>query len=363
MLKHFLLGFALTCSMVAFATEGVSEMAAQLFGTEEASKRISEGAVFIDGLYIRGPYSVTREGNVILINGRIASRFKVESAAAAEATAEESEEPASEEGNVSEEEGEAIGGSDEMPSLPSTPAKATKQPSKVNLKGKSLAEREAEKKKAAALKAEASKGSFNQTASTADPMALFEEADYTYTPPQKPEAPAVPYVRPAQKKSINDRMADMRKQREEAKQKEAEKAAAEAAEGDAETASEDAVAVEDFESLTEEEIENYIKTFTERRAEIEKTLSGNGMVFLNSATSGIKTSKRSVMWRFVQQLDELCKSKDAKLLQAKWGKEFPRTYLQRIYDNRVENATNMKTFILRVKREEKQAKEKQKNRR
>ena len=122
------------------------------------------------------------------------------------------------------------------------------------------------------------------------------------------------------------------------------------------------MAVEDFSELTEEEIDAYIKKFKARRAQIEKTLAADGMVMLTSASSGMKEVKRSTMWRFVQQLEELCAANNASKLQSKWGKELPRAYLQRIYDNRTENIKNMKTLILRVKREEKAAKAKQKSR-
>ena len=374
MLKRVVLSFALMCAASAFATEGVSDVATQLFGSEEAGKRVSDGVVFIDGEYIRGPYSVTREGNVILVNGRIASRFKVEARAAQEAAdraASTTADPGiGENGNedrVSDEDGAAIG-SDPTPELPDAPAKATAS-SKTSAidaklaksgKGGSIEERLAAKNKAKNLKAESATGSFNKEASGGDPMALFEEADYTYTPPSKPEPKAVPYVRPAAQKSMTERMAESRKKDEEA----AKKAMAVAADEPETTEEEgsDIVAVEDFSELTEEEIDAYIKKFKARRAQIEKTLAADGMVMLTSASSGMKDVKRSTMWRFVQQLEELCAANNASKLQSKWGKELPRAYLQRIYDNRTENIKNMKTLILRVKREEKAAKAKQKSR-
>lgn len=376
MLKHFLFGLALMGAASGFATEGISGVAAQLFGTEEASKRVSDGVVFIDGEYVRGPYSVTREGNVILVNGRIASRFKVEARAAAEAAARAAvtaTDPGiganGHEDRVSDDEGASIG-SDDTPQLDDTPVKeATVKTSAIDAKlaksgkGGSIDERLAAKQKAKNLKKESAAGTFNQVADAGDPMALFEEADYTYTPPSKPEPKAVPYVRPAAQKPIAERMAEARKKDAET----AKKAMATAADAETEAEEEvgegeDLVAVEDFSELTEEEIDAYTKKFTERRAAIEKTLNADGMVLLSSASSGMKSVKRATMWRFVQQLEGLCGANNASKLQSKWGKELPRAYLQRIYDNRSENIKNMKTLILRVKREEKAAKQRQKNR-
>lgn len=372
MLKQLLCSLALMGASAVFATEGVSEMAEQLFGKEEAGKRVSEGVVFIDGQFVRGPYSVTREGNVILVNGRIASRFKVEAAAAKAAAAAGDGHSASgsESDVVSEEEGEAIG-SEPAPTLDDAPAAkgaAAPKTSAIDAKlakqkgGGSIEERLAAKKRSKDLKAASATGSFNSEASGADPMALFEEADYTYTPPSKPEPPAVPYVRPAAQKPMAERMAEARKKDAAATQKamtvKADEPAAE--EGDDEGG--DLIAVESFDDLTEEEIDAYTKKFTARRAEIEKTLAADGLVCLSSATSGMKSVKRTTAWRFVLQYEELCAAKDASKLQGKWGTTLPRGYLQKMYDNRTENLKNMKTLTSRIKRSDKAAKERAKNR-
>ena len=122
----------LGAGVAAAATEGVSEMAIQLFGQERAEKRVATGAVFIDGLYVKGPYSISREGNVILVNGRIASRFKVESESARQAAekaaadaAAAKEDPAAMGGDdvVSDEDGASVG-SDPTPTLDDAPAAA-----------------------------------------------------------------------------------------------------------------------------------------------------------------------------------------------------------------------------------------------
>ena len=174
MVKQLLLGLALCGAMVLSATEGVSDMAVQLFGKEAATKRVDKGVVFIDGLYVKAPYSVTREGNVILINGQIASRFKVESAVAgAMATAREAakNDPAMQGGEISEEAGATIG-SDDTPTLESTSkgtkAPAGKKPSALDAKiakqyanGTGLEAKIAAQKKAKELKEASAKGSFN----------------------------------------------------------------------------------------------------------------------------------------------------------------------------------------------------------
>ena len=358
MLKQILLSLAFLGATSVFATEGVSEMAVQLFGKEEAGKRVSEGVVFIDGQYVRAPYSVTREGNVILVNGRIASRFKVESSAAKEEPAAEDDGAST--GYVSEEEGADIG-SDATPTIedvPEAPKEAPKKTSTIEAKlakkgGGSIDERLAAKQKAKDLKKASSKGSFNTEPESKDPMALFEEADYTYTPPSKPEPPAVPYVRPAAQKSMSERMAEARKKDPTAAKKPEEVAEAATAAGDEAEAGEDVVAVESFDDLTEEEIADYTQRFTERRAAIEKALAADGMVFLSSKASGMKVIKRKDAQRFIAQFEELCKAKSSAKLIEKWGRSMPRAYLQRIYDNRTENLKNMKSLFMRLKREEK----------
>jgi len=63
------------------------------------------------------------------------------------------------------------------------------------------------------------------------------------------------------------------------------------------------------------------------------------------------------MWRFIQSLESLLKASSASNLQSQWGRTLPRAYLQLIYDNRDSNTREMKTIILRVTREAKEAKE------
>ena len=366
MVKQLLLGLALCGAMVLSATEGVSDMAVQLFGKESATKRVDKGAVFIDGLYVKAPYSVTREGNVILINGQIASRFKVESAVAgAMATAREAakNDPAMQGGEISEEAGATIG-SDDTPTLETTSkgtkAPAGKKPSALEAKiakqyanGTGLDAKIAAQKKAKELKEASAKGSFNESSSgTGETMALFEEADYTYTPPAKPEPPAVPYVRPAAKASFAETAAKNKARAAEVAAK-----AAAAASGAKEDEESEEIATEDFENLSEEEIAAITKKVADRRALLEKLLEADSLILLSANTSAAKTQKKAVMLRFVASLEKLCSASSADALVKQWGKTLPAGYLRKIYDNRESNAPEMKTLILRVNREQKEAKE------
>ena len=363
MVKKLLLSVALLGATGLFATEGVSDMAVQLFGKEGASKRVSTGVVFIDGLYERAPYSVTREGNVILINGRVASRFKVESATAgmrATAAAAAAHDPAAQEPTISEE-GGAVIGSEPTPQLVSSRKTSGKTPSALEAKmakqypnGAGLEAKLAAQKKAKDLKAASSKGSFNtESNGSGDPMALFEEADYTYTPPSKPEPKAVPYVRPSTTQAFSDKVA-----KDKARAAEAAAKAKAAADEQAEESEGEEIATEDFDNLTEEEIADLTKRVSERRAKLEKLLEADSLILLSSTTSAAKVEKKAVMQRFVVSLEKLCSGTSADKLQAQWGRTLPRGYLQRIYDNRESNLPAMKTLILRVNREVKAAREK-----
>ncbi len=371
MLNRILLGMALMGACCAFATEGVSDMATKLFGKEETSKRVATGAVFVDGLYLKGPYSVTREGNAILINGRVVSRFKVESAvanekakkAATDTAATKTDPAASGEDVVSDQAGSTINGGDPVPTLPNTEktSRTSKGASKFDTalakRGGGLETTLAAKKRAKELAAKSATGTFNTSATSSDPMALFEEADYTYTPPSKPEAKAVPYVRPASQKSVKERL-EAFTLAEKAKAEKGTSITTNPAAGD----EEDVIATESFDDLSEQEIADYIKKFSTRRATLEKLLEADSLLLLASNTSATKVEKRPIMWRFVLSLGKLCETPSADKLQNQWGRTLPRAYLQKIYDNRVSNSTEMKTLVLRVTREDKEARERSKNR-
>ncbi len=350
MLKQVLMGVALMCATGLWATEGVSDMAVRLFGKEAASKRVAEGALFVDGLYIKAPYSVTREGNVILVNGRIAARFEVKSAAddKAEHDARVAQNDPGADGSdaVSDEAGTAIGG--EPDPIPDAPQSVNKNRGPSAMEeylakkgGGSIAERKAAKERAKALREKSSVGGFNKEATSADPLALFEEADYTYTPPSKPEPKAVPYIRPASQKSFKERVAEVK-----AREKEiAEQTTKSTGDGG------DTIAVESFDNLSDEEIAAYTQRFTKFRELIEKSLAADRLVFLSSTNSGAKAEQRAVMRRFVASLDKLCAAPTSARLVGQWGKTLPRGYLGKIYDNREANAREMKALVQRVVRE------------
>ncbi len=338
MVKRLVLCAAMVCAMSAMATEGVAEMAVELFGKEPAKKSVEKGALFIDGLFIKAPYSVSREGNVILVNGRIASRFAVGGAAdekaEADARAAQSDPAADGTGAVSDEDGATIGSNDTAPSA--IDAKVAKK------KGKgSIEDRLNAKKRAKNLKEKSSAGTFNQEATSGDPTALFEEADYTFTPPSKPEPKAVPYIRPGAKKSMGEQFAAAKAKEAEAQAKN--KAAA--AEG---TVEDEQIAVENFDNLTEEEIAKLTKMVTAFRSLVEKSLEQDRLVFLSSTNSGAKAEKKPIMQRFVVTLKKLCEAPDDSRLIRQWGKTLPEGYLSRIYNNREANTAEMKELVQRV---------------
>ena len=365
--KCLLMSAVLMMAGAPIATEGDNDMAVKLFGKEDATKRVTDGALFIDGLFVKAPYSVTREGNVILVNGRIAARFKVASAddslgssekAKADAATAKKDHSGAGEDHVSDKAGATI--SDDMPDIPAPKASANKTPvdktSAIEKRlakkkgGGSIEERLKAKKKGKELKDASSKGSFNQEAtSQGDPMALFEEADYTYTPPSKPEPKAVPYIRPAAQKSMGQRMA-------EAKKKDAEVAKKQTAPAKEEPAGGDEIATEDFDNLTDAEIAAYTEKFKKFRALIEKSLGEDRLVLMSSTGSGVKAEKKTTMRKFMTSLESLCGAADAKKLQAQWGKTLPRGYLQKIYDNREANLPELKTILSRIAREQKEEK-------
>lgn len=340
MVRHMLLTMALLgAGMVSAATAGVSPIAVQLFGKDTASaKKVEKGAVFIDGRFIPAPYTVTREGNVILINGQIASRFQVgpDEKALTDAAAAKQDPSASDDGGgVADEDGATVGKAPEKairaPSGNAYPRSSTK---------KTLDERKAEEAKAKNLKEKSSSGGFNQEATSSDAMALFEESDYTYTPPSRPEPKAVPFIRPAAAQSTKERA-----------EASAAKKAAEAAAQEAADAAEEVKVTENFDDLSEEEIEDVTDKVTKRRALLEQYLERDCLLLLSSSGSSAKAEKAEGMSRFVRSLDRLCSRTDNALLLSTWGQEYPRYYLRKIYDNREANKTALKPLLSRLAKE------------
>lgn len=371
MLKRLLLCSVLLVATRVFATDGISEEAIKLFGSEEAKGRIAKGALFIDGEFIRAPYSVTREGNVILVNGKVASRLTPKP------KAEESEEVEPEESAEEDvAEADSTEGSDEMPTLDdsdfatstSTP-KTSEIDKRLASKGGSIDDRLAAKRKRSELKSQ-SKGGFNTGVDADgnktgyDPEALFEEADYTYTPPSKPEPKAVPYIRPETQLSAKERAEQAKARDAELASQDSDDSAEESPEesGDEEIAESGASSDEFLAALSEAEVERYTKALTARRRAIENTLKVDGLILLSSSSFAVKAEKRPTMWRFMLSLPELCEESSPSELYSKWGTTVPRGYLQLIHRNRADNLTNMKTILLRIKREAKAAKERSRNR-
>ncbi len=344
MLRKMCLGLAMCCAMVAFGTEGVSEMAVQLFGKQAASKKVEKGAVFIDGLFIPGPYEVSREGNCILINGQVASRFKVTSAASEKAAADAAAAAASEGSDGSD-----VVSDEDGASIADTPAPTRKGASELD---KRLARRgggiearlAADRKKRAGATSGAA--AFNSEAASTDPTALFEEADYTYTPPKRPDPKPVPYIRPAAAKSTAERLAEA-KAREQAQQNRGKQTAA------AEEADDEELSVEEFDGLTEAELADYTEQFEKRRVTLEGYLENDYIILLSSNVSTTKAQKRATMRKFILALAKLNAKMTAAKFVAQWKKDFPEAYLRRIYANRAANMKAIKALEARIKRETK----------
>lgn len=340
MLKRMLMVAALMGAGLAAAAEEVSDMAIQLFGKEESGKRVETGALFIDGLYIKGPYEVTRQGNVIFINGRVASRFKVEAKAKAAAEQQAAREAAAKEraeakAKAAEEAKQAA--EDRRTAARAQSGGATPR-QRQNIRG-GLKERQAQKQRDQAIAAASRQSGFNTDPSGGDPTALFEEADYTYTPPDRPEPKAVPYVRPGAKQNLRQRIAARD-----------ERVAAAKKQQQAETADDgEEIATENFDDLTDEEIKAYTEQFAKRRATLETLLARDSLLLLSSQSSGALYKNQTTMCRFVTQLGGLCQAGNANKLISAWGKEIPRAYLQRIYNNRTANSTEMESLVRRAK--------------
>ncbi|HIV09624.1 MAG TPA: hypothetical protein IAC79_05895, partial [Candidatus Spyradenecus faecavium] len=109
------------------------------------------------------------------------------------------------------------------------------------------------------------------------------------------------------------------------------------------------IATENFDDLTDEEIKAYTEQFAKRRATLEALLARDSLLLLSSQTSGALYKNQSTMQRFVTQLSGLCQAGNAGKLVSAWGKEIPRAYLQRIYNNRTANSTEMESLVRRAK--------------
>lgn len=376
-MKRWIMALAWVCTfgMSAFAQKA-TEASIIVFGEAKATKeRIDKGATFIDGRFLRGPYTVTRQGNVIFVNGQPATYLKVE---VAKEDPEADEAPASE---ADAEPADEATDADASETTEAEPADVALPPTRTLTRAekdaaakekadamfkrsghKSLKEKEAERKKAATAKP---KPAFNQEASSSNPEALFEEADYTFTPPKKAEPKAVPYVRPSTTKSLKERLAEeaAAEAAEQAEQAATKTPATPAtpAEEDTPEASDEALAEEptDLESeaigmLSEDEAKRYIDELKKRHKAIEEALQKDQLVFLSSSAWGWKVSPKAVMQKFILSLEKPGKWE---AFSKQW-KSLPQQYLRKIYDQRDENSKNSKALRLKIQRGQREAKDK-----
>ncbi len=315
MLKHGLAAMlALGVSFVTLAK--VDEVAVGLFGTTEGEE-IAKGAVFVDGLLLKAPYKVVQKGNVILVNDTVVSRFEVLSA-------EEKKNAGTDEAAAEEE-------------TPPEPAATSSKPAKPRVM--SVEERkEADKKKKELQAKFAEKSTFNIDPVSKDPNALFEEADYTFTPPKKEEPKAIPYVRPASV-SGSERIAMQRARAEEMKAEREERN------------NPFKTVQESFESLSEAEIAKYKEQFVKRRETLEKVLKQDGMLFLASMNSGTAVFNKQEMGRFLVAFYKALPKDNRKLVPAM--PKMNKAYVDKIWENRKANKAPLTAILKRLQSESK----------
>ena len=321
MIKRMALALAALVAVfsLARAQDGVDPLAVSLFGETDGAK-VSTGVVFIDGLLIPAPYTVSQKGNVIFVNGKVASRFSVEHK-------------------------EETAASDDAPVLEDNPAPSRSSASLSSAsrsvampKAMSPAERRAAAAREKAKREIKPTGGFNTDPNpNAGATALFEEADYTYTPPKKPEPKAIPYVRPAAV-SGSDRIAKMKAVEAEkrAKLEAARAAAAEAAER----------AVENFDSLTEDEIAAYKEQFTKRRDVLEKALKADNLIFLSSGVSSTALYPKAEMAQFMVAFYKAISKDDPKTMAV--NSKMKAAYLNDIWANRDKSKDALAPILKRI---------------
>lgn len=321
MIKRMALALAALVAVfsLARAQDGVDPLAVSLFGETDGAK-VSTGVVFIDGLLIPAPYTVSQKGNVIFVNGKVASRFSVEHE---EETAAPDDAPVLEDNPAPS----------RSSASPSSASRSVAMP-----KAMSPAERRAAAAREKAKREIRPTGGFNTDPNpNAGATALFEEADYTYTPPKKPEPKAIPYVRPAAV-SGSDRIAKMKAVEAEkrAKLEAARAAAAEAAER----------AVENFDSLTEDEIAAYKEQFTKRRDILEKALKSDNLIFLSSGVSSTALYPKAEMAQFMVAFYKAISKDDPKTMAV--NSKMKAAYLNDIWANRDKSKDALAPILKRI---------------
>ena len=391
MLKRLLLACALFFGAVLTAApQGPSAESVKLFGKSAPGTSIASGYLFIDGLFVPAPYTVAREGNVILVNGLPAARLRVEHKERARdafdrEVAKADEAAVGGDDVVSDTAGAVIPGSDDTDPPPvlkddrrTSSSKKTSAIEERLARQKIERDRRSTSKKPSALMAKkhtqivdgcdcpicrklraqqsGSSDGFNREAVPQNPMALFEEADYTYTPPKMPEPGATPYTRPAAKKSLKERMAEM-------------KGESKKAETPTDASLKDAVAdlgadegkapvAENFDGLTEAEIAAAVKKLDGFRASVEKVLKAKGLLLLESDRFAAKPVAPSGTVKFFATLGPFFRDEsDAKFVRY-WGRALNPDYLKQIHAHREANAKSMQMLIIRAEQAVRKAKSK-----
>ncbi len=312
MVKHSVMILAALGMCLSVQAQG-GGIAESVFGKTEGTP-VETGAVFVDGVLLNAPYTVTQVGNTILINGEVVNRFEVLSAAEKRAKASGTDKDVAE----------------EAPELPEVSAKKP-----ATRRVLSVEERKAAEKKRKEIEAKFDeKGSFNIDPVNRNPNALFEEADYTYTPPKREEPKVVPYVRPVAV-SGSERIAQQRARAEEMKAEREERT------------NPFREVEESFDSLSEKEIEQYKAQFVKRRAVLENALQGDGMIVCASMNSATAVLTKPEMQKFLVGFFNAMGKDNQKMMPS--NPKIHKAYVAKMWENRATSKPALVTILKRLK--------------
>lgn len=352
--------------------ETISPEAVKVFG-ERDGQRVNNGIVFVDGLYIRAPYVVSRKGNGIVINGRYVA-MKLPIAAEApkpkpvvvkpvvkktpkkvvkkgdsiidelgvadlldddgdndDSDTDQDQEVVPVEENIKPEPDDDVPTLDESV-LPKAPSPAGSAIERI------LA---------------------NRKRSNYDLTALFEEADYTYAPPKKPEPKAVPYIRPTALLSTKERLAQA-KALDAARQAAATKARASGddAQENLPSVAIDVVEEENFDGLSPERIARAVKFLDDLCKHYEGRLAKNEILIFSGGASratSLNVSNQNRVKFFVTMKDAFDGQETSETFVKAMHAHFPYVsgdFLTKIFDQRSVNARLLRLLEARLSREE-----------
>lgn len=340
--------------------------AVALFGESEGAP-IRTGIVFVDGRFVRPPYKVSRRGNGIFINGQLFQKLMIaptppaseepdEASAPAPAPAPEPK-TASDAGATDEK------AADDVPDLkvdvdekvPDVDAAGYVPEGVDNVRAPTLSGQRSTSLTPMGGSRQAADAKKKQF----DPNDLFEDADFTFSLPRRPEPKAVPYVRPAAEKSMKERAEEARaKEAAEAERRKA--AAAASAEGGAAVtpsvrpAVEPAGSAESFEGFDQARVEAAQKSMDALCKRYEALLKRGDLVYGGTLSPRGSYIKR-VGEPFFKALPELLSITTAAdftaKVQAQGFVAIDSRLTQLIFQHRVFNRSPVTTYVKQMERE------------